>query len=514
MRRHFLLASISSVLLAANTFAYGPNGHQMVGQIADEKLAGTVEGHIISEMIEGFTLEKAAVIPDEIKGWDKNGVDVPNPYPSYTKSPKVAAQLKDFWRANPPTHDETSPTPSHHWFHYTDVPVKNLTRYRDGGPGTSKWDIVHMIGFCVDVLQNKIPETNDRKITKPIAIILLCHYVGDIHQPLHVGAEFFTQGGQPADPEREKNTVPDQGGNTLQFRMLSDPVQGKLNHSKKLHGFWDGDAVDALLPPVYEGAPKEEKWSIQDPARRKIGQDMARREPKGWQLPANVPLNRAGYVWADEILPIAKEAHDRLVFTNVHPVTQDEGGPLATGEARERQMPDKKTYKDWSSEVARMEIHKAGWRLADLLKRAVSTSGNTASQPAPTAAASGAAPAVPEPAAPAPAAVESPAIPSLVPVAEATPAAAAIATPASPYGAFPTNYKEIINTWMAANAPQDAPYVQWQTTPAPSDLPTAGRHAYGYLVIFNSRSGIGGKVRSHSALIKDGRVLTVSGFGP
>ncbi len=48
-----------------------------------------------------------------------------------------------------------------------------------------------MINYCIRVLQEPIEKTNTFAITKPVAIILLAHYVGDIRQPLHVGAEYF-----------------------------------------------------------------------------------------------------------------------------------------------------------------------------------------------------------------------------------------------------------------------------------------------------------------------------------
>ena len=95
------------------------------------------------------------------------------------------------------------------------------------------------------------------------------------------------------------------------------------------------------------------------------------------------------------------------------------------------------------------------------------------------------------------------------------PTAQVTSQPALPYGTFPANYKDLINTWVAANEPQDAGHIEWQTQPAPSDLPVGqGRHLYGYLVIFNSRSGIGGRPKTHSALIRDGKIVSVSGFGP
>src|SRR6188472_999763 len=158
----------------ASLFAYGPLGHEIVGAIADERLANTPTGTKIYALLDGFTLEKAAVIADEIKGWDKNGVDDPRSF-HYSAHRNIDSQLRDFWRANQPTHDPNAPAPSHHWFRYTDVPVMPAQRYRDGYAGRSKWDVVHMIPFCIDVLQGGIPEQNERKITKAVAVILLAH---------------------------------------------------------------------------------------------------------------------------------------------------------------------------------------------------------------------------------------------------------------------------------------------------------------------------------------------------
>src|SRR4051812_33876630 len=81
---------------------YGPNGHQIVGEIADARLANTPAGNRVRELLQGITLEKASVIADEIKGWDKNGPDNPKAF-HYSRHPQIDAQLCDFWRANPPT---------------------------------------------------------------------------------------------------------------------------------------------------------------------------------------------------------------------------------------------------------------------------------------------------------------------------------------------------------------------------------------------------------------------------
>ena len=69
-----------------------------------------------------------------------------------------------------------------------------------------------MIPFCIDVLQGRIPEQNERKITKTVALILLAHYVADIRQPLHVGAAYLISRAAPTDPDKDKSALADEGG--------------------------------------------------------------------------------------------------------------------------------------------------------------------------------------------------------------------------------------------------------------------------------------------------------------
>src|SRR4051794_19541443 len=124
MTRTIALVFIGIVALRFSALAYGPNGHEIVGRIADELLAGKPEGKKVAELIDGVSLQKAATMADEMKSWDKDGVDAdPHSYPSFPKTPEINIQLRNFWRANQPTHDLNSPNPSHHWFHYTDVPI-------------------------------------------------------------------------------------------------------------------------------------------------------------------------------------------------------------------------------------------------------------------------------------------------------------------------------------------------------------------------------------------------------
>lgn len=389
MKKHFVAAFGFFLAAICSALAYGPEGHQTVGAIADRLLADTPAGAKVSALLDGYTLREVSIIPDTIKQWDKKGADDPMVERDFSSHPKIAEQLRAFWKANPPNTDEKSPIPSHHWFHYTDVPLVNPPeKYRDGKAGRSQWDIVHMMRYCIDVLRGEEPETNTRGITKPIAIILLAHFVGDIHQPLHVGAEYFDGNGKPANPDKPGEVFPDEGGNSLHLELNDAPPPNASKHPK-LHGFWDSDTVFANLPELPATMPKEERRGKMDIAENDLAQGMAKKEPARWKLGPDVPLGKYPEAWADEIMPLARAAHARLNFEQVHPKLDHEQ-MVADGIARERSMPDGLSYRKWSGQMVRSELQLAGWRLADLLKQALDSQPDArpaaSASPAPAAA--------------------------------------------------------------------------------------------------------------------------------
>ncbi|HEX3816815.1 MAG TPA: S1/P1 nuclease [Chthoniobacterales bacterium] len=373
MKKSAALFIALALVTVVRVQAYGPQGHATVGAIADRLLANTPTGAKVSALLDGYTLEEVATIPDSIKAWDRNGVDNPTAQHYFSSHPKIAEQLRAFWKANPPTNDEKSPIPNHHWFHYTDVPLAPpFEKYGDGKVGRSQWDIVHMMRYCIGVLKGTIPANNPRAITKPIAIILLAHYVGDIHQPLHVGAEYFDAQGNPANPDQSNGIFGDEGGNALHLKLdgLAPPGASKRPN---LHGFWDSDTVLANLPSLDAKTPKEERRRQEDAGEAQLATRLAQEEPKNWRLPPGVKVEDYPESWANEILPIARAAHDRLRFDHVQPKLQHDE-MLAMGNAVERPMPDGLSYRKWSAGVVLNELHLAGWRLADLLKQVLNGS--------------------------------------------------------------------------------------------------------------------------------------------
>src|SRR5205807_178480 len=122
---------------------------------------------------------------------------------------------------------------------------------------------------------------------------------------------------------------------------------------------------------------------------------------------------------------------------------------------------DNAGYADWSAKIVREELQKAGWRLADLLSQTVTSTTTSA-------------PAAPIPPEPMPAQPISPVATTTV-AATAAPtksaaAASRMASPASDFGQYPANFKEIVIAWMKANG-LEASKIDWQGEPKVAALP-------------------------------------------
>lgn len=101
-----------------------------------------------------------------------------------------------------------------------------------------------------------------------------------------------------------------------------------------------------------------------------IAAQLVAKEPAGWNSTAGEDPSRWAELWANEILPVAREAHARLQYSGVQP-KEDYGVILAAGFVREKTAFDRKSYAVWSEEVAYAQIARAGWRLAALLETAL-----------------------------------------------------------------------------------------------------------------------------------------------
>ena len=346
--KKFVSLLLTLFLFSIHALGYGSRGHALVGAIADKRLEqNQTVAQKVSDLLGGLTLEQVANLPDFIKSWDDCTFNKHPGKKAVTNKRRINRELRAFLNANP-----CSSQRFHRNFHFTDVPVMGNEKYADGhvgnvfGIGRDRFDIVQMITYCVRVLKGEIKAKNKRAITKAVAIVLLAHYLGDIHQPLHVGAQFFTRKngkGVPFEPSKGNKGFADQGGNKLTLLTLDGTKLGK-----NLHNFWDELAVDEAFDGTSDADTAEQ---------------LAAQEPSDWQLSGDAET------WAeqmaDDILPLAREAHDRLSFEKINIVTTMR--EIQGGNAIEKNTSGD-SYKSWAGGVVKQQIQKGGWRLAALLE--------------------------------------------------------------------------------------------------------------------------------------------------
>lgn len=298
-----LLISLVMTAVAAvpeTGFAWGADGHQSVGAIADTLLSGTIAGAQVKALLGEQTLEKMSVWGDCVKGI---APEKDFAYTSAGRYPECApfetangiAAMADYVRrnntaCNPAADEETC----HKQYHYADVALQH-EHYKTGYAGTSDHDIVHAIRAAALVLQGKQAPAPFSFKDKQEALALLTHYIGDIHQPLHVGSVFLDASGNLVNPD---DTGYDHSSNTVGGNALQCPCGN-------LHSLWDdlplpykrGRMNEALvkkarLVPLTQGSPEQLPVAWADDAIRD-----ARKLFAGTQFSKSTPNSR-GSNWS------------------------------------------------------------------------------------------------------------------------------------------------------------------------------------------------------------------------
>jgi S1/P1 Nuclease len=345
-----IIAAVAAVTHPAPAQAWDYPGHRIVGAIADLVLA---QHHPKTQARVSALLEKT----------DSSGVAVKRSLSEAAVFPDCAKRNNEPFCGRPSSDEEkayAARNKHHDRFHYTDVPLQE-PRYLADSAGTGKTDVVHMINYIVAQLSAKTPEAkpariDDVDLTDGEALWLLAHLVGDIHQPLHVGAKYYdltcklsvdpNQGGNPDDRFGIGTTVAETVGGNLIFLEAPKPA---VPPAANLHFYWDGAAVARAMRIAGLGHSEQEFARL-----------LAATPPAGWQT-TGAPDSWATQ-WATEILPLAVEAHGQLVIHK-----GDRPPPFAgTGGCTWTTTLDS-TYEDWATENVRRQLAKAGFRLAALL---------------------------------------------------------------------------------------------------------------------------------------------------
>ena len=151
---------------------WGRTGHRATGEIAEQYLTKKAK-KAIDKLLNGHSLAFVSTYGDEIKSDDR-------------------------FRSYGP-------------WHYVNFPFGSA--YEDSEK-SERGDLVQAIGTCIDVLKNE----KSTEAEKVFHLKMLVHFIGDLHQPLHVGI------GE------------DRGGNRFQVRWFDEGTN--------LHTVWDTKMIE------------------------------------------------------------------------------------------------------------------------------------------------------------------------------------------------------------------------------------------------------------------------------
>jgi hypothetical protein len=151
---------------------WGKNGHRTTGKIAEKHLSRKTK-KCIDKLLKGQSLAFVSTYADEIKSDRK--------YSEY-----------------------------YSW-HYVNMDLDQTYAEAEKNP---KGDLVTGIDKCISILKDK----NASEADKAFHLKMLVHFVGDLHQPMHIGRK------------------EDKGGNTVQVQWF-----GK---GTNLHRVWDTNLID------------------------------------------------------------------------------------------------------------------------------------------------------------------------------------------------------------------------------------------------------------------------------
>ncbi|HEY0312915.1 MAG TPA: S1/P1 nuclease [Allosphingosinicella sp.] len=222
--------------------AWGAQGHQYVGSLAWALLNANARAHVAALLGANVGLTHAAVWPDCVRSVNASAdgtfTFTVDKYTSkacnvFADGGAEQARMTDYASRNWTNCEYSGQrTKCNLAYHFADVNVKIHNRYDEGYFGAGSGDVVQAIKAAITVLGclegQTCPTAGPFNIKdKREALFLLTHFMGDLHQPLHVGAVYL-DGSNAAGDDHGRATT---GGNAL---LLKSGRGGE-----NLHHSWD-----------------------------------------------------------------------------------------------------------------------------------------------------------------------------------------------------------------------------------------------------------------------------------
>jgi hypothetical protein len=269
-----LPAILLALAFAAPAYPWSREGHMAVASIAMGSLSDDARKHVV-KLLGNDDLTAVCVYMDELRTAAVHAGPL-------AFDPEAQQFNRDF--------------PDNFYWHYVDLPL-GTKAYEPDGPFAKPDDVVHSIAMAVSVLEGG----GDSRISKQMALRMIVHFVGDIHQPMHCVSGYYTVAADGTamlvtDPEAAKGLPGDKGGNVLFFGP------GKFD---ELHNYWDY----TLPTKITHSTVTADLVKVLEP--------RVAAEGAGWKSPGDYHHWAEG--WATESLEAAQTAYRGIEFGEVTP---------------------------------------------------------------------------------------------------------------------------------------------------------------------------------------------------
>jgi hypothetical protein len=277
---------LAGSLVCQSSYAWGPDGHHTVATIAGDLIAGSHAETEVKAILGDIGIVDAAVWADCAKGVSPTTLKYggagryPECKPFETDAGEAA--MADFVSRNA-TNCVQKPGEEtcHKQYHYSDVAVQHRT-YKAGWVGARPDDVVGAVAAMTHVLKGDPAPAPFNIKDKREALLLLIHYVGDIHQPLHVGAIYLNAAGKRVNPDSGglDAKTETRGGNNINVLTAAGKSGGEL------HATWDA------IPASFRMAKVNAAWLAKARAvRMPAGPDFG--WPEQWGSGTVAAANKA-----------------------------------------------------------------------------------------------------------------------------------------------------------------------------------------------------------------------------
>jgi hypothetical protein len=312
--RRIFTTLLLAAALASPAYPWGKEGHAALAMVASQNMSANARAHVI-KIMGSDDLGSIASWMDELRS------------ASFHTGPLAFDADAQKFIADFPRNGQ---------WHYVDLPLGSKAYDLDGA-FSNPTDVVHMAEEAIRVLEG----AGDKRIPKKVALYMLVHFVGDEHQPLHIGNGFYDIGADGTaklvtEPDAAKGLPNDKGGNALFFGP------GRYD---ELHAYWDMELVTKVT-------------GSQDAATLAAALQVAvAADGANWKSSGD--YHHWPEAWATESLVAARTAYDGLVFGAVTP---DPKGGFS-----KIQITLTPHYDETCTPIAKRRLAQAGYHLTEIL---------------------------------------------------------------------------------------------------------------------------------------------------